>query len=349
MTMRALGARQRVGRWTETLWWRRRDGDEPIARVAINMRPATASWGGGSQWAGQMARYLADRRYAVGFELDRPVDCVVLADPRPGGLVSFGADEVAQYKARTPRAWCLHRINENDQRKGTDVVDRLLAEANRVADHTVFISLWLRDYHATRWFDTKRPHSVITNGADPRVFHPLGGVPFEPGATLRLVTHHWSDNWRKGFAVYQEIDRLIADGVLANTELWVIGRWPKELRWRAARTFPPAHGEALARRLRSCHVYVTASLWEPGGMHFIEGAQCGLPALYHEDGGGIVEVAERFGIGFRDDVRGAVLAVRERYDELRRAVLERPPSGDAMCHAYAQLVQQGIALGRRAS
>ncbi|HEX5816629.1 MAG TPA: hypothetical protein VF010_14955, partial [Methylomirabilota bacterium] len=99
---------------------------------------------------------------------------------------------------------------------------------------------------------------------------------------------------------------------------------------------------------RQCHAYVTASLWEPAGMHFVEGAQCGLPLLYHEDGGGTPEVGERFGIPFRDDVAGAVRAMRARYDELRRAVLERAPSGDAMCEAYAHRIQRGIALAREA-
>jgi len=321
---------------------------EVIARVAINMRPARSAWGGGSQWVAQMTRYLGDRRYAVGFELRDDVDCIVLVDPRPGGLVTFGPDDIARHRARRPATRCVHRVNENDARKGTDGVDRLLAAANRVADDTVFVSRWLRDYHAERWFDARRPHAVIANAADPRIFHPIGSARFEPGGVLRLVTHHWSDNWRKGFAVYQAIDGLIAGGDLPDTELWVIGRWPRELRWTAARTFEPTHGEALAGLLRQCHAYVTASLWEPGGMHFVEGAQSGLPLLYHEDGGGTPEVGERFGIAFRDDVAGAVRAMRARYDELRRAVLERAPSGDAMCEAYAHRIQHGIALAREA-
>ena len=103
----------------------------------------------------------------------------------------------------------------------------------------------------------------------------------------------------------------------------MIGRWPAAIEWRAARTFPPTTGTELADLLRQCHLYVTASRWEPGGMHHVEGAQCGLPVLYHEDGGGIVEAASRYGIGFRDDVAGAIGAARERYPELRRRVLDR--------------------------
>ena len=334
-----------VNRWAQRLR-RRPEPAAPIGRVALNMRPARAAWGGGSQWVAQIVRYLEERRYAVGFDLREDVDCIILVDPRPGPLVTFGPDDIARHRARRTATFCLHRVNENDARKGTDTMDRLLAEANGVADETVFVSRWLRDYHTKRWFDTRRPHAVIGNAADPRTFHPLGGARFTGGEPFRLVTHHWSDNWRKGFKVYQEVDTLISHGKLADAELWVIGRWPRELRWKAARTFAPTHGETLAGLLRQCHAYVTASLWEPGGMHVAEGAQCGLPFLYHEDGGGTQEVVEPFGVAFRDDVGEAVRTVRKRYEELRRAALECAPSGDAMCEAYAQRIQRGIALAR---
>jgi glycosyltransferase involved in cell wall biosynthesis len=227
-------------------------------------------------------------------------------------------------------------------------MDRRLAEYDEVAHHTVFISQWLCDYHAERWFDVARPHSVIINGADSAVFHPIGSAALEPNGPLRLVTHHWSDNWLKGFKVYAEVDRLIAEGLLPDVELWVIGRWPQEIRWRAARIFPPANGEALALLLRQCHAYLTASLWEPGGMHFIEGIQCGLPVAYHEDGGGIVEVASRYGIGFRDDPAAAIAALRARYAALRLAALTDPPSGDEMGLRYRKLVQRVLAGGASA-
>jgi hypothetical protein len=80
-------------------------------------------------------------------------------------------------------------------------------------------------------------------------------------------------------------------------------------------------------------------------MHHVEGAQCGLPVLYHEDGGGIVETASRYGIGYRDDVQGAIVAARSRYAELRAEVLELAPSGDAMCARYRAALQRLLVPG----
>lgn len=319
----------------------------PVARIAINMRPIFAAWGGGNQWLLQISRYLQYSGYHVQYDLSGEVDLILMNHGGLTGKLSISLDEVLLYAGRRRgtrrQVRILHRINDNDARKKTSEMDARLARFDAVADHTVFISEWLRDHHAANWFRPEKRHSCILNGADPAVFHPVGNRRWRPGEPLRLVTHHWSDNWMKGFVVYRMIDELIAAGKLPEVELWIIGRWPKEIEWKAARTFPPASGAELATLLRQCHVYVTASQFEPGGMHFIEGLQCGMPIIYHEDGGGIVELARNYGLAFRNDVPGAIEAIRQRYDEFRMKVLAAPPSGDRMCIAFREVIQQTLA------
>ncbi len=303
------------------------------------MAPRRTPYGGGNQFVLQLSRYLETQGYDVVFKLTKDLDCIFLLDGRKE-LTTFGTEEIEEYKRCVPSTVCVHRVNENDQRKGSSFMDDLLARTNRVADYTVFISPWLREYHAARWFDTNNPHEVVLNGADPRVFHPFDSATWDPSDPLRLVTHHWSDNPMKGFQVYEEIDRLITRGELSEVELWVIGRWPALAQWKSAQLFPPTRGPRLARLLRQCHAYVTASQYEPGGMHVVEGIQCGLPLLYHEDGGGITEYGKRFGIGFRDNLVGAILEMRQGYADLRYKALMEGPSGDEMCQRYVQVARR---------
>ena len=119
------------------------------------MRAVDEPWGGGNSWLWQMTRHLRAHGYDTRSDLRRSPGCVVLVDPRVGGNVGFGADEIARVKQPPPGTPCLHRINECDLRKGTNEIDALLADANRVADHTVFISGWLRDYFAARGWATE--------------------------------------------------------------------------------------------------------------------------------------------------------------------------------------------------
>lgn len=315
----------------------------PVARIAVTTQPIFGPWGGGNQWLLQFSRYMHYSGYEVVHRLDASVDCVIIQHNGLTGAMSFGFEEIVAAKKANPRLRVVHRINDNDIRKATTEMDSLMAKYNTLADFTVFISEWLRDHHAAKWFDKSRPHACILNGADPSVFHPVGSPQWKKGESFRLVTHHWADNPMKGFPQYAQLDDLIASGDLPGVELWVIGRWPKDLVWKSARTFGPCAGAALAGLLRQCHGYITASLWEPGGMHFIEGLQCGLPIAYHKDGGGIPEFAGRYGVGFRGDRADLSFAVRSLIDDypyFRKCVLAKPPSGDGMCLAYREIIQR---------
>lgn len=310
--------------------------------VALNLRPKRTAWGGGNQFAAQITRSLLQHGYTVRHDLRGPADLILLCEPRKLRLVTFGVEEIEAFRRRHPHVKVLHRINECDQRKGTVDMDPILERANQCADRTVFISDWLRAYHA-KWYDSAKPQSVIYNGADPRVFHPLGAARFAEDTPFRVVTHHWSDNALKGFDAYEELDQLIADGALPGFEFHVIGRWPASIQWRAAKTFGACHGAALAARLRACHLYLTASRWEPCGMHHVEGVQCGLPLVYHLDGGGIVEAGERYGAPFRGDLAAALRLARDDYATLRRRVFDAMPSGDLMCIEYLRVIQRMLA------
>ena len=313
---------------------------KPVATAAVNLRPRAGSWGGANQWTSQVVRWLRDNGWHVVFDLKRVPDVVVMTHTGLSRHTTFGAEEIAALKKKHPRVPCLHRINDNDIRKETSEMDSLIERSSRVADHTVFVSEWLRDYHAAKWFDLSRPHSVIVPGAAPRVFHPIGGARYDAGKPLRLVTHHWSDNWNKGFDVYRDIDEFIASQAAKTFELWVIGRWPENLKWKSAHTFAPASGPRLADLLRQCHGYVSASRFEPGAMHVAEGLQCGLPLLCHRDSGGTVGQGKRYGMELSDDLEATLAEFSIRLPELRQRLLSALPSGTKMSAAYFDLLQR---------
>ena len=310
--------------------------------VAINLQPRKGSWGGANQWTMQLSRWLNYHGWSVRYDLTKVPDAIIMTHTGLSAGTSFGVKEVTALKKAHPHVPCLHRINDNDIRKNSSGMDDFLAESNSVADHTVFVSGWLRDHHAARWFDRSKPHSIITPGADLRFFNPIGTALPAAGEPLRLVTHHWSDNWSKGFDVYQQIDELIALGKIKNFELWVIGRWPEGLKWKVARTFPSTTGAKLGALLRQCHGYVSASRHEPGAMHVAEGLQCGLPLLYHRETGGTVEQGIRYGMEIGDNLGETLSCFSEQLPELRAKLLADPPSGSKMALEYLQLVQRMI-------
>ena len=305
------------------------------------MAPTRSPWGGASPFVLQFEAIMQRRGWRVQYSLQPMPDVVLVIDPRMDHpKKKFGLEELRVFRKAHPKVPILHRINECDQRKGTNDIDELLCQTSELADYTVFIAEWLRDYFASKWFDISRPHSCIYNGADPAFYHPFGTKLPTPGEPLRIVTHHWSDNPLKGFDVYEKLDSQIADGKLPGFVLRVIGRWPKSIAWKSAELFGPLTGRPLADKLRECQIYLTASRWEPCGMHHVEGAQCGLPLVYHEDGGGIVEAGKKYGVGYRDNPSVALREVAEWLPEFRKKVLANMPSGDRMAMDYADVCRQ---------
>lgn len=312
--------------------------EAPVGTVVFSQKPVKGPWGGSNQFVKQMTTLLRRRGYEVRYDLKKRADVLIVVDPRKGATKPLGFEEVREYKKENPGVRVLHRVNECDLRKNSDFIDVLLSKVNAWADYTVFISEWLREYHSERWFDVSKPHSVIYNGADPAIFYP-GFRKRGIGDPIRIVTHHWAPAYSKGYDVYAEIDEMIARGVLQGVKLRVIGRWPEDISWRSAELFEPLHGRALAEKLRESDVYINASRWEPCGMSQVEGIQCGLPLLYHRDGGGIGDVGKKCGVPFADDVAGAIEEMRENYGTYRSKAIGLDLGGDRMCMEFARLVR----------
>lgn len=321
-------------------------------KVSLGYRVQDGPWGGGNQFARSLAEALCVEGHVVRFDLrDEDIDLIVLTDPRARSpSVSFGAGAILRYLLRNPRAMVVHRINECDERKKTSHMNALLQRANYCADHTVFIASWLQDLSVWR---RETPASVILNGADGDIFNSAAYRRWNGQEPLRLVTHHWGGNWMKGFDVYSALDQMLAETEWKNRiEFTYIGNLPAGFSFANARYLPPMQGKVLARELSSHHVYVTASVNEPAGMHHIEGAMCGLPLLYRRSGA-LPEYCEGFGIGFGET--NFMEALREMLEQYPNHV-DRMPSysrtAEHMCGEYIALfdrllVQRNAILDNR--
>jgi glycosyltransferase involved in cell wall biosynthesis len=317
-------------------------------KVAIGHRVVEGPWGGGNRFVRFLVEQLeADGHRAV-FALDDPdIDVVLIIDPRARNpQTTFTPGHVLRYLMfRNPGAVVVHRINECDERKGTKGMNARLRLANYCADHTVFIASWLRDLAVWRR-DLGRPSSVILNGADPRIFHASGYRPWDGREPLRLVTHHWGGNRMKGFDVYERIDSLLEQPAWRDRLAFTyVGNLPAGFRFRNAAHLAPLADAALADELRRHHVYVTASINEPAGMHHIEGAMCGLPLLYRASGA-LPEYCDGYGIRFDGpDIDAALEAMIATYPQWQTRMPAYGRTAQMMAARYVALF--GDLLSRR--
>lgn len=314
--------------------------------ISIGMTLRDGPFGGGNQFARALVADLQQRGHQVTFDLNaRDLDIILLMDPRQQSQSATYQDEAIWHYVRyiNPNAIVIHRINECDERKGTEGVNARIIEANACADYTVYVSGWLRDLYRSQGIGN-RPAQVIHNGSDRAIFNAGGYTVWDGQSPLKLVTHHWSHHWRKGFDIYQALDALLNDPTNRTLfDFTYIGNIPPDFTFKHAHHIEPLSGHELADAIRQHHVYITASLNEPGPNHQNEAANCGLPLLYRPSGG-LTEYCEGYGIAFTADTLLEVIReMRQTYTTWRERIAAYPYHAQATTSAYHDLFAELVA------
>jgi glycosyltransferase involved in cell wall biosynthesis len=317
-------------------------------KIAFNRKIRRSPWGGGAHFAVVLEDYLVKIGHSIVHNLEEGIDVIIMLDPRQeeGG---FGISEIIEYKERCPNVKILHRVNDTDYARGLKAssgddrayLEPLIIWANRYADQTVYISKWVQGHYQERsreWTKPMNVGTVITNGCDTSFFYPK--TERELHKPLRLVTHHWSTNPNKGLDLYKHIDELIDCG--ANLEFTYVGRYPVGHVPKHTKIVAPLYGTELGDELRKHDVYVTAARHEACGSHHIEGAACGMPVIYHNEGGGVVEMCSRYGVGIDDvsDFKQALTKIKNHYDSYRWSAESADLSAETMCEKYLELIKR---------
>ena len=256
-------------------------------KILFNRLERHEPWGGGSSFVNAMCSLLREKDHEIVFSLENNVDLIFMIDPRPGDT-GISINEIIRYKIVNPKTKILYRINECDARKNTAGMDNLLIQSTNHVDKVIFISEWLKEYFHKKGLNVDDA-DVVYNGCDLNNFYPM----VSNTKKIKLVTHHWSDNWMKGFDLYKDIDEYMNNN--SEFEFTYIGRYSNLYNPVNTRIVAPLYGKALGEELRKHDIYVTASRNEPCGMHHIEGAASGLPVIYHKNTGGIVEMCVNHG------------------------------------------------------
>jgi glycosyltransferase involved in cell wall biosynthesis len=315
--------------------------------ISIGMKIRQGPWGGGNAFGQCLSRHLEERGHQICFDLaPKGLDATILVDPLPNSeTCTYNHIDISRYLLlKNPSAIVIHRINECDERKGTQGVNKMLMRASALSDHTVFISSYLRDLFEAGGYD--RPEtSVIRNGADPARYNRAANQPWNGDEPMRLVTHHWGSNRKKGFDVYEHVDRMLGEAAWRDRlAMTYVGNLPEGFAFEHIRHIPPLGGDALSNELAAHHVYLTASVNEPAGMHHIEGALTGLPLVYRLSGA-LPEYCEGSGVAFEGphDVEQALESMLASYSKWREALTHYPYTADRMCAEYTDLIEQLVA------
>ena len=284
-------------------------------KVFFNLRPPRGSYGGGAFFVKNLIDYLQKNNIETTFKLTSDVNIIFLIDPRRGNHKSYGIWDILKFKENNPKVKIIHRVNECDIKRQKSInLDPLLIKSMNNSDIVIFISSWLKDYFLNKYKFTLEKTYVINNGCNSNIFYPIKkSINFNE--KIKLVTHHWSDNYLKGFEIYNKLDQILEKR--KDFELIFIGNYNKGYSPKNIKLISPKSGKELADLIRQGDIYLTATQNEPGGMHNLEGMSCGLPILFYKNSGGVKEISKDYGEEFNDidDLFIKLDLIKNNYDK----------------------------------
>jgi len=307
-------------------------------KIAINLKPSDQISGGGITFLKLLVNGLIESDYKVFFNLNEPdLDLILIMDPRWNhSNNSFNSREILRYLTKiNPKVIVVHRINECDERKNTNFMNKKLRQINYLADSTVFVGKWLLGLNVKDNLVSHDLDTIIRNGADKNIFNNYNFNQWLGAGPLKLVTHHWSNNRMKGFDIYEQLDNLLGqEDFRKKFAFTYIGNLPKKFKFANSLHINPVQGAELALKIKENHGYITATVNEPGGNHQNEGAACGLPLLYRNSGC-LPEYCEGYGVMFDENNFEAKLKeYYDRYSEYVNVMSDYPNTSDVMVNNY---------------
>lgn len=315
-------------------------------KVSIGANIINSAWGGGNQFAKLLIDYLYSHSVQVCTDLSpNDLDIILLIEPDKRLKISaYDHNDIKRYlRRKNPNCIVVHRINNTSRARDDkeEKYNKFRIRANEdVADHTVFISNWVyRQYtqsgYNSPWF------SIIYNGAQKPV--DLSSSKPVSRDILSIVTHHWSNNYNKGFDIYERLDKLLShEEFSSKIRFTYIGRWNDSVPLENTKHIEPLFGDDLLSELSRHDVYLTASLNESAGMHHIEASLCGLPLLYRNSGA-LPEYCDGFGLMFdSEDFGEKLMEMANNYSFWQKKMSEYPHTSEKMGQDYYKLFQDLI-------
>tara|TARA_B100000902_G_scaffold351716_1_gene361885 strand:+ start:2677 stop:3720 length:1044 start_codon:yes stop_codon:yes gene_type:complete len=314
-------------------------------KVSIGTNIKDGPWGGGNLFAINLRNFLISNGIEVTNKLDDDdIDIILITEPRKTSeSSSYTHVDVENYlKYINYETVVIHRINECDERKNTNYVNKYLIYANKIADETIFVSKWLKDLYLNQGLMSKINH-VIYAGANREIFNRHNFNHWQKDEKIKIVTHHWGANWNKGFDTYLKLDELVGTKKWRDRiEFTYIGNIPKKLNFANTKVITPLSGNDLANEIKKNHLYITGSINEPSGNHHIESSQCGLPVLYINSGG-IPEYCKGYGVEFKyENLESKLEEIIQNYDIYVQALKSYPNDSEKMSKEFLQVFENAI-------
>ena len=303
-----------------------------MTKIYFNRKPVSGPWGGGNKTVNSLVNRLHDN---VVFDLEDDVDIIFCVDPRPnedGLWYQDFLDHKVKFGSKI-----IQRVGDVGTHGKPELTD-LVKQSIQYSDVCIFPSQWAMEYVGASPVGLGGNSIVIPNAPLSDFYENRIKEVKPKKPPVRVVTHHWSDNEKKGFDIYSSF----YDHVDKDYLFTYIGRYSNKHTRDGINCVDPKDTNDLKTILPAHDIYLTASMEEAGANHVLEAMACGLPVVYRTGGGSIDEYcSEEFGcVSYNnlDDLPAVLSGVVENYDDHKRKVLTYKRTNDDLVNEYLAVI-----------
>ena len=298
-------------------------------KIYINREPVSGPWGGGNKTVVSLIEHLRSLEHEVVFSLQKDIDLIFCFDPRPNRLNESYID-LLMYKQKN-NTKIIQRVGDIGTHSKPELT-KLVKQTLGYSDYFIFPSLWAKE---TIEFD-KNNFSVIDNAPLP-VFHKYKIHKPVNGSKIKVITHHWSTNKKKGFDFYTFLDNL------EFIDFLYIGKTPHSVTFKNQIS---ATGDMsfIAKKLAQSDVYLTASVEEAGANHVLEALASGLPIVYHKAGGSIENYCKNYGLSFssKSSMVDSINSIKNNYQLYKNKAMAYNNTINNVVSQYMEVINEVI-------
>jgi len=239
--------------------------DNQPFKLHIVFKFVDGAWGGGNQFLKALRAHLLAR----GLYADRPSEAQAFLFNSHHEL-----RRVEKLRRQYPQKAFIHRVDGpiHVVRGNSRELDAEIFGINeRLADGTIFQSRWSMEQCLEQGMREPQQWCIINNAPDPAVFSPSSLGERGRNERIRLVAASWSTNAKKGFDIYEFLDKHLD---YSRFEMTYIGNSP--IGFENIRHMQPLPSRELAEEFRKHDIFISASMMEACSNAIVEAMNCGL-------------------------------------------------------------------------
>ena len=270
-----------------------------MIKLFINFKPDNnIPYGGGNITTYYLQKYFENKfsEIQITYELSKNINIFLIIDPfKDRRFKKYSLEDVINYRnTYNKNAKIIIRVNDCDITR-PDIKPEISREKAIVKNfseinHFIFNSNFIKE-HYKNLINFNNNYSIIHNGCDLSIFHPINHPPSK-GKKWKIVTHHWSSNMNKGYNVYYVLWKIL-NNLNKNMEFVFIGQNVPDM-FKEVPIVGPYVNDKLNFELTQCNIYITDSINDSCPNHVIEAISCGIPILYRNHPGGGRELCQLF-------------------------------------------------------